>query len=40
MLRRFGKTTDDLIPHNIIVYDFYGKTFGSYGLICLYVFGK
>lgn len=38
MLRRFGKTVDDVISHNIVVYNFCEKTYGLDGVICLHVF--
>jgi len=33
MLRRFGRTVEDLIPHNIVVFDFCGKPLDSEGVI-------
>ncbi|KAG5032410.1 hypothetical protein JHK82_015993 [Glycine max] len=35
MLRRLGRTVEDLIPHNIVVSDFCGKPSDSEGVICL-----
>jgi len=35
MLKRFEKIVEDLIPHNIVVFDYSGKTSGSQGKITL-----
>ena len=35
MLCRFGRTIEDLIPHNIVVSYFYGKPSNLEGVVCL-----
>jgi len=37
MLQRFGRSIEDLIPHNIVVSDFCGKPSDSERVIYLYV---
>lgn len=38
MSQRFGKNIEDLISHNIVVSDFYGKPSDFEGVICLDIF--